>query len=184
MFCIESLESVSNIKPIFASKEAIESLAESIAIDLNFSPGDDIEDVVIKLGGRITTLCPEKSLKAYSRLLQNDSSLIIENESNFVISLTAFNGATRDRFIIAHELGHYFIHSAMGEIVPMIASRSGSNRAEREANWFAAAFLMPKEKFIQLSETSSITQIAAYFRVSLNAVKARAQRLNIELKSK
>ncbi len=77
--------------------------------------------------------------------------------------------------IIIHELGHFFLHSNMGE-VPIVAYRQGSTRIEWEANWFAASLLMPKVEFLAaLKETDDLTRIAAKFKVSCEAARVRKE---------
>ncbi|MCE2564175.1 ImmA/IrrE family metallo-endopeptidase [Komagataeibacter sp. FNDCF1] len=58
---------------------------------------------------------------------------------------------------------------------------SGSDdqrRAEWEANWFAAAFLMPETAFRRAYHVSA-NQAKAIFKVSLPAIEARARSLKI-----
>ncbi|WP_245443046.1 ImmA/IrrE family metallo-endopeptidase [Methylobacterium terrae] len=97
----------------------------------------------------------------------------------------------RDRFTIAHELGHLFLHYAMivrnfpGAM--MIATRwvkednDDLKRAEWEANWFAAAFLMPAAKFKKCLEENDghVNVVAVQFGVSPKAAEVRAQSLGL-----
>jgi Zn-dependent peptidase ImmA (M78 family) len=84
----------------------------------------------------------------------------------------------RDNFTIAHELGHYILHSDFGK-KPAVFKRCGSDRLECEANWFAGAFLMPEEEFkkVFLENNMSVLLTAAYFDVSEKAVKIRKDKL-------
>jgi hypothetical protein len=61
---------------------------------------------------------------------------------------------SRVRFSVAHELGHYFLPShreylVSGEWYGKRPQVLRSRRVEREADWFAAALLMPRQPFIQ-----------------------------------
>ena len=49
-------------------------------------------------------------------------------------------GEELEDLLIAHELGHYFLHSEMGQKVGKFP-RYGEGRLEAEANWFGRAFL-------------------------------------------
>ena len=131
--------------PVAASlnKAQVADFAERMAELLDFKAGDDIEAVVRNLGGTI----------GYQSIWDlNDEepgSIIIDALDKFRIILTSHTSKERDRFTIAHELGHYFLHcllplKAEADFVPMRATRYGSDLAEWQANWFAASFLMPE----------------------------------------
>jgi Zn-dependent peptidase ImmA (M78 family) len=120
-------------------RREIDTIAEAIAKQYSLIPGAPIEPIVSALGGQIRYLGPE-SWDA------EDGSLYVFGERNFEIAISAYTGARRDRFTIAHELGHYVIHSDYGK-KRLKAARVGSNRCEWEANWFAAALLMPRVEF-------------------------------------
>ena len=52
-------------------------------------------------------------------------------------------------------------------------------RAEWEANWFAAGFLMPQSKFVEASTKMTDSELATYFNVSSQAVEIRKRTLKI-----
>lgn len=84
----------------------------------------------------------------------------------------------RDRFDLAHDLGHYFIHSNQGEIKLERARRSLAGIAEFQANWFACGLLMPSDEFIDEYDTTKDTYtIAGRFKVSTKAVEIRIKNL-------
>lgn len=83
----------------------------------------------------------------------------------------------RDRFSIAHELGHYFLHFRMTKQA-MVAQRFGSTREEWEANWFAAGFLMPAAEFHEHYH-AGFPALARHCRVSIAAARARANALGL-----
>ena len=95
----------------------------------------------------------------------------------------------RDKFTIAHELGHLILHYPLvareNPGVPMCATRwvDESNadlvRAEWEANWFAAAFLMPSDEFIARYQSGGLSPAALRFKVSVPAAKIRAKSLGL-----
>ncbi|MCL2716120.1 MAG: ImmA/IrrE family metallo-endopeptidase [Alphaproteobacteria bacterium] len=51
--------------------------------------------------------------------------------------------------------------------------------AEWEANWFAAAFLMPRERFMRAYLASEIEDVAKLFAVSVHAASLRAKSLSL-----
>lgn len=156
-------------EPCGLSCAEVEEFAEQIRRQLGFGPGDDVLALAARLGGRIE----------YRRLrdLSPDGGTIrVLGRNDFVIHLPHHTPAQRDRFTVAHELGHYFLHSDQGSR-PGLATRSGvSERAEWEANWFAAALLMPADEFSAALEANQpLWQIAAEFDVSAAAAAVRAE---------
>ncbi len=152
-------------------REEIEAYATKVSRHFGLQPGTSLEPLVKRLGGKIE----------YRRLhdLSPDGGTIrVQGRNDFVIHLPQHTSAQRDRFTVAHELGHYFLHANQGER-PGKATRSGvSERAEWEANWFAAALLMPAEEFqAALEGGSELWRIAADFNVSEAAAKVRADSL-------
>ena len=52
-------------------------------------------------------------------------------------------------------------------------------RAEWEANWFAAAFLMPKDNFTADYKALGLASVAAKYGVSTTAAEIRAKSLGL-----
>lgn len=156
------------------TKAQIFRIAEKYAEKVGFLPGDRIEPLVGRLGGTLEYLAALDSVGGV------DGSLFVEGPSEFRILISAFTGPERDRFTIAHELGHYVLHSDMGK-TRIVASRFGSDRVEWEANWFAAAFLMPERDFrvacAKYGNKSAL--VAARYLVSAKAAKVRMTALGI-----
>lgn len=161
-------------EPCNITKSVIQQLAEEIAIALNFEPGEALEPIVKKVGGKIIY---DELDEAES---SDDGSIIIEASGSFVIHLPPFTSARRDRFTVAHELGHYFLHFLPAEM-PMKAQRYGGGRIEWEANWFAAAFLMPEKAFRAAYNEfeGDINLLSAAFAVSAKAAEVRAKSLGL-----
>ncbi len=56
------------------------------------------------------------------------------------------------RFIVAHELAHYFLHYIDSDLEEAIMHREhikGKNEDENDADYFAACILMPKQSFVK-----------------------------------
>jgi Zn-dependent peptidase ImmA (M78 family) len=155
------------------SKQFIDDYAQRAA-DRLLEPGGDIIELVDKLGGVVH----------YVSILEaslDTETIRVWGPRQFEILLPEHTTPRRDRFTIAHELGHYFLHSWSGQR-PMKATRSGSDRAEWEANWFAAGFLMPERKFREAhKEKQSLSWLANRFEVSENAAQIRCKVLNLEV---
>lgn len=160
------------------TKNQVYSIAESFAKQFGYTPGGDIHEFVRRIGGKVAVadtllVDPERS-----------GSLYVEAPEDFKIVLPAHTGPSRDRFTIAHELGHYVLHylwspeKAGGR---MMATRRGSDRIEWEANWFAAAFLMPADEFQRQYAACSgdLSFLAGKFGVSPQAAEVRAKGLGL-----
>lgn len=168
--------------PSNLTKAQVSALAESIARQLDYKPGDDIRDLVKRAGGTVRvedtlTIDPEHS-----------GSLYVDGPNNFSIIVPAHTSPRRDRFTIAHEFGHFIVHymwrrQAGVQNAPdkMVAFRRGTERVEWEANWFAASFLMPADKFKEEYRRlgGNLSAIAELFDVSEAAAEVRAKQLNL-----
>jgi hypothetical protein len=159
--------------PCNASKAAIIAAAEKFACDAGLQPGDPLEPLVERLGGQVC-------YKPLDDADFDDGSIVVECQGKFTITLPAYTGAARDRFTIAHELGHYFLHFPRC-CAPMAAKRYGSDRVEWEANWFAAGLLMPSAQFREAWQAwnGDAEKIAALFGVSTRAATIRAKGLGL-----
>ncbi|MDX3968269.1 MAG: ImmA/IrrE family metallo-endopeptidase [Bradyrhizobium sp.] len=162
------------------SKAVVDTFAADVANQLSYAPGADLSPIVAKLGGRITI----QNVLDFNRV--PSGSIRIDAPGRFEIFLAAHTGPVRDRFTIAHELGHYVLHylypNRIGRKVERLeAQRYGSGRVEWEANWFAAGFLMPvaqfRERFGLLQ--GSQAALAAEFGVSLESIRIRIQSLGL-----
>jgi predicted transcriptional regulator len=171
----------SRAEPTHLPKASVFQLAESVASDLRFEPGADIHDIVQVLGGRV---------EVQDLLLEEPEhcgTLYVDGPESFKIIVPSHTSPLRDRFTIAHELGHFFLHYLFSydeeELAnkALIAYRKDSDRVEWEANWFAAAFLMPEGAFRQeyIRLHGHVDRLADYFRVSTAAAKIRAKDLGL-----
>jgi len=174
------MTSIDEIKQAEAANitfEAIQRFAEAVAGEYNYNPGDDLTEFVEGIGGEVIyedTLSPH----------HGDGSLVVRKIKDFDVILPYHTGPLRDRFTIAHELGHYFVHylyaqKGQGQ---MKAARLGSGRVEQEANAFAASLLMPKAKFKEAFQgfDGQLALVSDYFQVSMLASKIRAESLQLK----
>ncbi len=173
------------LSPTRASKDQIHVFAESIAQQLSFGPGDDIGFLVSRLGGRIEIRNPVNYRGDFPE------SIVIRTATDFTIYVPSLTSVERDRFTIAHELGHLALHyPAFAQRYPgetMIATRwvdesdQDQKRAEWEANWFAGGFLMNGNLFrnVFFAHERNIALVALRFGVSKSAAEIRAKNLNL-----
>lgn len=158
-------------KALNIDRITIEEWIEQFILINNFSYPIDLMKLVEKLGGKLDYL------NEYDKI-NLDGSIVVEKFQDFTISLPKNTGFVRDRFTIGHELGHYFLHSNMGE-KKIQATRNGTTQVEVEANWFSASLLMPESKVKEmLSKTKNIYELADYFNVSVQAMSIRLKHLS------
>lgn len=155
------------------SEAQIGAVAEETAKAFGYIPGSDITDFVQKaLGGTVEV--DDWRDPAPTGMIQ------VRGPGDFTIWLSPYTAPARDTFTIAHELGHYFLHSRMGKL-QIEVKREGSNREEWEANCFAASFLLPEKTFRKAWQEhgGDTTLVAAKFGVSTSVVSIRAERLRL-----
>lgn len=101
------------------------------------------------------------------------------------IFLNRSDSHNRQRFTCAHELGHFFNRRAEGDLdydtvdYSDERARTGLDAAERYANAFAAALLMPKDQVLKLYPRESVAQMAQRFEVSEQAMSFRTMNLGL-----
>ena len=73
--------------------------------------------------------------------------MLVRKEEESLIGVNSSESFVRQRFTIAHELGHFFLHPQKKTFVDFRDNKQGIARKPREvqANMFAAAILMPKK---------------------------------------
>ena len=128
-----------------------------------------VEVLVKKLGGKIEYGDSRESLR-------------VKDQKQFTIVLPNMTSARRDRFTVAHELGHYFLHYLFAKKKGTeVFGRGERNLAETQANVFAAALLMPAKQFRAAHKelNGDPWALAARFDVSPAAVEVQSQVLNL-----
>lgn len=157
----------------FSTPEALIAYAE--ANDITLEPLD-----IAKLTHSLGIVLRMEPMKG-----EESGSLKIDKKTGvWVITVNSLHHPNRQRFTIAHELGHYIKHSADSDsFEDKVFFRNGDvNVMETEANRFAAELLMPEKSFRQfINETSKlVSDIAEKYGVSAMAVRVRAKQLGYE----
>ena len=120
------------------------------------------------------------------------AALIARRDNTTRVFVEQSDPPYRKRFSIAHELGHHFLHLLEdGEIVdkradmfrekePVDGTLSEVRIREIQANWFAAALLMPAELVrVEWERKPSLRHMAELFNVSEEAMGYRLDTLNL-----
>jgi Zn-dependent peptidase ImmA (M78 family)/transcriptional regulator with XRE-family HTH domain len=96
------------------------------------------------------------------------------------IFLSSDRSAVRSRYDAAHELGHLVLHS--GITIEQMEDAQIHDRAEKEANRFAAALLLPRQVFryeVHSKRLNSFLSLKKRWRVSVGALIARCKDIRI-----
>lgn len=148
---------------VTAAPVPVERIAKKLTAQLRFSPLDD------ELSG-----------------------MVFIKDGTPIIGVNALHHPNRQRFTIAHEVGHLLLHRA--EIIrqihvdkgfPMLmrdtASAAGVDEIEVEANFFAAELLMPEEllarslqgQSFDVDDEGAVGALAKEYKVSTAAMRFR-----------
>lgn len=110
-------------------------------------------------------------------------ALIITEKGSPVILYNRNDPPARRRFTMAHELGHYLMHTSEGQVQVLFRddrSSRGTSIREIQANAFAAALLMPEhairarvKKPITPIQSDEVDEFAEVFGVSSQAMGYR-----------
>jgi Zn-dependent peptidase ImmA (M78 family)/DNA-binding XRE family transcriptional regulator len=99
----------------------------------------------------------------------------------FIILGNDKNSASRRQFDAAHELGHILCHDWSLDLEQI--SRDEFRQIETEANKFAAAFLLPRDSFINdliyPNKLEFYVDLKKKWKVSISAMIVRAYHLNV-----
>ncbi len=119
------------------------------------------------------------------------SGLLFRKEGVAFMAINNKEAVTRQRFTIAHELGHYFLHPQKDTFVEFRDNKKNTVRGVKEiqANQFAAAVLMPRKFLIKdikkfneggLSK-EDLKFLAQKYQVSEDAMNFRLINLNLSI---
>ncbi|MBQ7080245.1 MAG: ImmA/IrrE family metallo-endopeptidase [Fibrobacter sp.] len=169
---------MSEIQECGWGKAVIRNFANKVREVSGFDPKEtvDFKDIVEIFGG---TVSEDKDVFF-------GDTIDVRGKLDFTIKLHPLATTERQRFTLAHELGHYFLHSKQGA-VPLKAFRLGTSMAEQEANYFAAELLMPEDMFKAdfrslpetLNQDEKISRMAQMYHVSFTAANVRLSSLSL-----
>lgn len=119
-------------------------------------------------------------------LCDNISGYIEKKDDKFIIAVNSLQSPLRQRFTLAHELGHYILHrnNLEGQHQDIALFRDANEDSlgiEYAANDFAAELLIPKELFENAIKEGINTpkQLSNFFQVTEKAILYRAYKLGI-----
>lgn len=95
----------------------IERIADKVRKVVGYQPGDELIPIIKRIGGQVEFIDLHKWLDDHCATIE------VRGKRDFAIRLSRVGGLLRNRFSLAHELGHYVLHSQLGKI-PLSATRS------------------------------------------------------------
>lgn len=105
-----------------------------------------------------------------------------QNKDAKIIGVNFSRDLALKRFIIAHEFAHSVLHYNEGEVFLHRENKKGKNEEENDADYFAAALLMPKDSFVRmytqlktegLTPSAICTKLALIYNVPLESAVRR-----------
>jgi len=174
----------------YVPTEALEQRANDVLTSLNAYDLPVPLEVVAHRLGLVVERVP---------LGEGISGVLVVSEGRGRIGVNSEQPTVRQRFTIAHEIGHFLLHREDSDLFidkTYVAFRDsesakGEERAEIQANQFAAALLMPaqlvqrelSDELVDLAATDTIDQLAARFGVSVQSMAFRLENLGLMSKS-
>lgn len=140
---------------------------------------------------RIERIAKGLGLELRSGDLRDVSGVLVRQGNSAIIGTNSTQSPQRQRFTIAHELGHFLLHEGITNHVDRsyrvnfrsAESAQATNVEEIEANYFAASILMPKHMLDELSAEEAldndpmVKDLARRFQVSGLAMSLRLANL-------
>lgn len=160
--------------------------ANRLVVKYEGVPPIAVEDIAVREGAQID----------YQDLDDDVSGLLVRRDDQAIIVVNVRHHPNRQRFTIAHELGHYVLHKDSPAVfvdnflVHFREDRSTRRRydpREQEANVFAANLLLP-ERFlraelkgspIDVSDEDAMHELARRFNVSPQALTIRLVKIGL-----
>lgn len=105
-----------------------------------------------------------------------------KSTNKFAILLNKNDARTRQRFTLAHELGHFFLHKEilMSDEIHIDTMFRMPDEKEKEVDYFAGALLMNKTLLKKMyKDNKTIAELAELFDVSISAMTVRLDVLGL-----
>jgi Zn-dependent peptidase ImmA (M78 family) len=158
-----------------------------------------VEDVLKKTGitqppVSVETIAKQINLRVrFEPFDGNLSGCIVRQGGEVTIGINSFHHKNRQRFTLAHEIGHFFLHKGEEIIVDRSfrvnlrdsEAAKAESPEEIEANYFAAELLMPTKfllkdldgKAIDIESDEDIRELSSRYHVSSQALSYRLTNL-------
>ena len=159
--------------------EKLEQIVEEIQTRLEIKQVPvPVEEIAEKLGIRVKRAPSDEF-----------SGMLIRKDGKALIGVNSNESFVRQRFTIAHELGHFHLHPTKDVFVDYRDNHAGGIRSSKErfANMFASAFLIPRKHIVkdvqQFLEEGifefELSSLAKKYEVSREAMNYRLLNLGL-----
>lgn len=164
-------------KPVEVARQLLERFGEHLPIDI---------EAIVKAHGIVIRS---------QELEDSVSGMLVIKDGRTAIGLNENHHPNRQRFTLAHELGHFLLHRNVSNIFIDAStiffrdgmSSDGSKTQEIDANAFAAELLMPEKQVrevinsqpLDAFDEGAVRRLAAQFGVSAQALTIRLTRLGL-----
>ena len=158
----------------------------------------DVNEVVARLS-QIKHMVVQIHEEKFANSLNGISAILVKEKNKAIIAVNSIDSESRKRFSISHELGHLLLHGnheglkVEKGIQPQLFNKvvytradAVHDKAEREANEFAAELLMPEdliktdfEKALKDNDDNLISVLAKKYKVSEIAMQYRLNNLHL-----
>ncbi len=164
-----------------ARRRRIDSLVDELLTKYRIkAPPVPVDEIARKLG-----------LEIESRRFDDAefSGILVREGGQAIVGVNASHAPTRQRFSVAHEIGHFLLHEGTRVFIDRgynvnlrnRESSLGTNTEEIEANTFAANLLVPdrfllsdlRNRDVDLEDEAAIGRLARKYRVSPQAMTYR-----------
>lgn len=169
-------------------QKQIEEIASTLLRKMGCYPAH-VDELIDEVGIPVDKIATQLGIALVPYDFGEDvSGVLLRDGLNAQIGYAVQNSIKRQRFTIAHELGHYVLdHRRQGVFVDTVEkymtlfrdsnSSTGENVQEREANAFAAALLMPRDLVSQAIKAVSSADISR--EENYNLIGPLALRFNV-----
>ena len=123
------------------------------------------------------------------------SGMVYRNKDHVIIGVNSLHHPNRQRFTIAHEIGHVLLHKGTEVYIDRTyrvnmrnnVSSQAVDKDEIEANRFAASLLMPEHMLVEdlkdieidFESEDDLADLAAKYEVSLQAMAIRLSNIGL-----
>lgn len=165
--------------PFHIIKRKVDKLRADCDIALDIIDIEDSDSVAVDL----EHIANRKGIRIVTRSFkENISGMFFKQDGRLFLGVNENHSENRQRFTIAHEIGHYILHTNdplhcddKGEVDKVYLRSELQSREETEANYFAADLLMPElliDKSID-EDINTVDALAEHFKVSEEAMRYR-----------
>lgn len=156
-------------------KDVIEQIAELILQQFNVDPENiEVIEIARKFGLNVYGADLDNTLSGFIKRVNGVNNIYVNNN----------HAGTRQRFTVAHEIGHFVLHNELintNNGTVLFRGLGDNWEIENQADYFAAALLMPKDavRGVYNNLHENIYATARVFRVSEQAMRIRLQEMGL-----